>query len=152
MQNHAGVKPPTVIATATPTDSSRYDGPHTTKVASAAAGMAISDVTSREWTLSCRMIARSCGPCARATRTGPTTPHPNRTPTIPRMPIDCPVEKFAQPSAPTMREITGSMMKGASAERIGAPVKPASLSMSDRIGSQFSAGARLYASKGGQAR
>jgi hypothetical protein len=30
--------------------------------------------------------------------------------------------------------ITGSMMKGASAERIGAPVKPANLNMSDRIG------------------
>ena len=151
MQNQAGVNPPTVIATATATDSRRNAGPETRNVAMAAAGIAMSEVSARERMLSCRMTARSCTDVARATRTGPTMPHPKSTPTMPRMPIDWPAEKFAQPSAPTMREMTGSMMNGASAERIGAPVKPASLSMSDRIGSQFSAGARHDTSKGGQA-
>ena len=86
--------------------------------------------------LSWRITARSCKDVSRATRTGPTMPHPKRTPTMPRMPIDWPAEKFAQPSSPTIREITGSIMNGARAERIGAPVNPASLSMSDRIGSK----------------
>jgi hypothetical protein len=97
-------------------------------------GTATTEVKSRDRMLSRRMIDRSIAVWLRATRTGPAIPQPNKTITIPRMPIDWPVAKLPHPSGPTTRVITGSMMKGASAERIGAPVKPANLNMSDRIG------------------
>jgi hypothetical protein len=78
------------------------------------------------------MAARCASFDARTTRTGPATPHPNRIATIPRVPMDCPVEKFAHPASPTMRETTGSIMNGARADNIGALVNPANLSMNDR--------------------
>ena len=110
-------------------------------VTTPASGTAITDVKTRDRMLSRRMIDRSMLLWLRATRTGPATPQPNSTMTIPRRPIDCPVAKFAHPSGPTTRVITGSMMKGASAERIGAPVKPANRSMRVRIGISLRAAA-----------
>ena len=52
MQNHAGVKPPIVVTTATATDSSRNAGVHTRYVANPAIGTVIAAVTMRDRMLS----------------------------------------------------------------------------------------------------
>lgn len=131
MQYQAGDKPAVAIATATATDSTRYASVQTIQVTIATIGITTSDRRRRDLKLSRRIATRDDSSRARATRTGPITPHPKRMATIPRMPIDCPAEKLAQPASPTIRDTTGSMMNGARAERIGALVNPANLRKSD---------------------